>query len=285
MTRKRAVLWGIGGVVLFQAGFWSWVCHEQDWRRAAAEATAAAPPAADARTAQTPLAHSAPVTATPPFAPAYTVVEDKLMGFNRGPRFCARITVPPGLAREALKANIEHALLAVYAAHAKPGALPSAVCVFVFKPTDDLLGAHTAGKGDYAPGGKWPDADAGVPLERWQTTVELSDEYFVPAKPLRFAPGEHVVLGAVAPSGTPLPNGTVNIMAAYPDREPVLAIVQNGTEADVLEGRSYHVSPSMTVDYYRVQVVVHGEHVEGWVPDSRCHWIRGAREATPRRRD
>jgi hypothetical protein len=69
-------------------------------------------------------------------------------------------------------------------------------------------------------------------------------------------------------------DGKVNVLAGYPDREPVAASVPNGTVAVVVEGRTSTVNETKSLAYYRVRLKAKGEQVEGWVPEGVCQPIR-----------
>lgn len=292
MKITPAVRNGIIAFVAVDLGIFAWLATQPDFLAqvsGGAEHTATSPAAASpaAPTApKTPTAPAAPDAAKPsavrastaqlPPAP-YTIVEDKAVGPSNGPRYCARITVPGDLSREVLTATVEHALRATYEGHAKGADKPAAVCVFSFRADDDLQGAFTAAKGDYAPGGRWEDADAAVPLASWRTVVTLSEEYFAPAPAaMRFGTSTKVSLAALGADKKPLPDGKVNVLAGYPDREPVAASVPTGTVAEVVEGRTYFVSKTMSFAFYRVRLKVKGELVEGWVPERACQQLRPA---------
>lgn len=225
------------------------------------------PAAAPAQSASD--ASPGPVAATP-FVPVYTTVRDSLVGDHRGPRYCARITLAAGLDRATVTANLEHALVATHARHKAAGETPSAVCVLAYRPSDDLEGAYTVGKGDYAPSGRWEDADASVPIERWRTSLQVSDEYFRQAGSPRIPVGATVTLTKKNLDKTPMPHGAVTLKAEFPDRPPAVATLPNGTKAQVLERRTYVVSDSMAFGYYRVRANRDGAAVEGWVPEAVC---------------
>lgn len=92
------------------------------------------------------------------------------------PRVSVRVSVPSGLSREELDANVRHALLVTY-----DGARPKfgAVDVLAFRG-EKVDGFFTAAKGTFAPGGDWGSADPGAPLDRWRTVIEFQESYFAP---------------------------------------------------------------------------------------------------------
>lgn len=284
-----AVRNGIIAFVLADLGVFAWLATQTDFlaqvsggaeptatspATASPEATGApkAPTAAEANDPAKPSTDRASPAQQPP-AP-YMIAEDKAVGPSNGARYCARITVPGDLTREVLAATIEHALRATYEGHAKGADKPAAVCVFAYKAGDDLQGAFTVAKGDFAPNGKWEDADAAVPIAGWRAVVTVRDEYFAPAPAMRFGTSTKVSLVALGVDNKPLAEGKVNVLAGYPDREPVAASVPNGTAAEVVEGRTYLVSKEMSFAFYRVRLKVKGEIVEGWVPERACQPLR-----------
>ena len=240
----------------------------------AAKASVTAPARSESANAPDPSAPP-PVAAVPSFTPVYVLVKDEAFRAGITPRFCARITLPTGLARDVLGANIEHALRIEYAQHARDK--PGAVCISAYKAGDDTTGIFTAGKGDYAPNGEWADADATVPVEKWRTNVKLADEYFATPNALKFAPGTKVKLVAKPPYGTKkaAPGAKVQVMAGFPDSEPVAGEFPSGTEATVVEGRAFFITADAQRTYYHVVVGYQG----GWVAEQAMTWLGPARTA------
>ena len=205
---------------------------------------------------------TAPAAAAPAFTPVYTFVQDEAVPAGATPRFCARITVPTGLARDVLSENVAHALRTEYSQHA--AAKPGAVCIAAYKAGDDTSGTYSAAKGDYAPEGDWTRADASVPVERWRVAIRQADEYDAVPNTLKFAPGAKVKLVPKPPFGKP--GGTVRVMAGFPDVPPVVGEVSSGTEATIVEGRVFFVTATFQVPYYHVLMGYQG----GWVPEAVC---------------
>jgi len=203
------------------------------------------------------------------FVPSYRVAEDERCGFNRGPRYCLRITVPDGLNRPALAANLQHALRDAYARHDREGNTPAAVRVGAYRPDSNLQDFYNAGTANFAPGGVWTDANAAVPVEDWRVCdLDLPESYFAPrsvADPL-IPNGARVKLIAHGLYGGKAdPGELVEIVAAFAQRDPVIADVPSGTAATVLEGRTSPNNVAKPLNFYRVSLRVKGRQVEGWV--------------------
>jgi hypothetical protein len=47
------------------------------------------------------------------------------------------------------------------------------VMAFAYFDRAEAGGAYTAGRGVYAPNGRWEDADVGIPASTWLTSIEL----------------------------------------------------------------------------------------------------------------
>lgn len=90
-------------------------------------------------------------------------------------RVQVRITVPPGLSREELAANVCVAASRTYRA-AGPGGL-GAVAVLAYA-SEKVDGMYTAANGEFAPEGKWAKADPKVPLSKWSLSIEYAESYF-----------------------------------------------------------------------------------------------------------
>lgn len=108
------------------------------------------------------------------FAPKYTIVRTERFDFAGTPRLSMRVTVPRGLPRAELEANMRHALLRAYeSGPVRLGAV--SVLAYSSEKTDGVFDAASA---NFAPGGKWSAASTDVPLSSWQAQVTFADSYF-----------------------------------------------------------------------------------------------------------
>ncbi len=114
------------------------------------------------------------------FEPRYTWVaggeRDVSHGLAR--RFVARITVPVGLDRAQLAANVRHALRALDQKHHA-----DVSAVEVYQDGDDTNGGYTVGEGTWAPNGEWGKAERGTSRSRFLVKLELKAGYFQPPAP------------------------------------------------------------------------------------------------------
>jgi hypothetical protein len=109
------------------------------------------------------------------FVPSYQVVEDKDASIGQIKRREVRITLPRGLTRQALKANIEHAARSAFQQQGS-----GAILVFAYTDGTDTRSAFTAGRCEYAPYGDWSRAGEDVASDEYRATTELVNSYFKP---------------------------------------------------------------------------------------------------------
>ncbi|QSQ25272.1 hypothetical protein JY651_10230 [Pyxidicoccus parkwayensis] len=110
----------------------------------------------------------------PDFTPRYAVATTERFDVGGVPRLSMKVTVPRGLTREDLEANVRHALLRAYeSGPVKFGAV--SVLAYASAKTNSV---YDAAKGDFAPGGKWSASSTTVPLSEWKAQVDFSDLYF-----------------------------------------------------------------------------------------------------------
>lgn len=182
------------------------------------------------------------------FVPAYRVAEKEDLSFAGGKRIQWRITLPPGLAKEQVEANLRHATLIAWTQER-----PRAVSIAAYKDGDDIHGAFTAGKVTFAPFGKWNRATEEVSLARYDGEVEVSPTYLNPAS--TFAVGATVRLGK---------DTLFTTSPTKWSKEYRLPSPPAGTEATVLEVRRYPTGDMESVSY-RMRLSLGGKEQEGWV--------------------
>jgi hypothetical protein len=164
-------------------------------------------------------------------------------------RLSRRIVVPVGRSREELGATLERAARDL-AAQTKA----DAVMVFAYRPQDDVSKQFSAGRGVYAPNGRWEDAASSAPK---RASVELNELYFAaPSK--RFSIGDSVSLKAT--------NGSVALSREYGSwtAEDTIARFPSGTEAAIVESRSEPIGGQEFIRY-RVRITKKGREITGWV--------------------
>ena len=175
------------------------------------------------------------------------------------PRLTVRASVPRGLPRDELRANVCHALVTSLAS---AGVALGAVDVLAYS-TEDVDGAFSAAKGTYAPEGDWAKADADIPQHQWQMTFEFASGYFE-AKAPALAVGAAVVLareggGTVAVSKDPK-NST---------DEFIIARVPSKTRARVMDAKEFPLADGKTIVRYDIETV--GAKQRGWVWAADVH--------------
>lgn len=108
----------------------------------------------------------------PGFKPAYTIVKRESVDSPTAHRRKVQIVLPGGLTRATLEANLRHAARSEYdKTHA------GAIAVFGYRKGTDRKWGFTAGKCEFAPGGKWERAADNVPVNEYKAVVELAPEY------------------------------------------------------------------------------------------------------------
>jgi hypothetical protein len=108
------------------------------------------------------------------FRPAYTVVEEQDISLGDVRRWRVRCTVPPGLSKNDLTKNLEHAAWRAYEAH------PGAVLVLAYLVGTDTKVSFTAGRCEVAPNGNWMEATAKASPNDYRAVTELNAFYFRP---------------------------------------------------------------------------------------------------------
>jgi hypothetical protein len=117
----------------------------------------------------------------------YHVVELKPFDVGDLTRTRARITVPAGLTRSDLNANIRHAIKAIY--DRRP---VDALALFVYQEGANVYGSDTVAKALFVPEGDWMRAAHGTPLGRFRVNIEAEDAYLkaTPAPAVPHAGGQ-----------------------------------------------------------------------------------------------
>lgn len=174
------------------------------------------------------------------------------------PRLDVRVSVPRGLPKADLEANLRHALLTAYekaTKGAKLGALT--VGAYASEKTD---GPYSAGQATFAPGGQWKNADREAPLSSWAVTIELAAGYFE-EKPTTPKIGASVVI-ADENSDTVTVSNKVD---RWQD-EDVVARVPSGTKAKLLSSKEFPMVGGTSM--VRDEVEIARTHKRGWVNGS-----------------
>jgi hypothetical protein len=164
-------------------------------------------------------------------------------------RVSAKIVIPEGLDRKEVIATLERA-----AREVSDKTNADAAIVFAYRPGDPTDGMFTVGTSVYAPGGKWESATSN---ESKTITTKLGELYFSPKKQLP-ANSEIVTLK----------NANSDYVAVSNEFESwndgnIIARVNNGTKADILEIRKYSVGGQELVRF-RVRIQSNTP-TEGWV--------------------
>ncbi|WP_342374595.1 hypothetical protein NVS55_24980 [Myxococcus stipitatus] len=162
------------------------------------------------------------------FMPKYTVASTERFDFTGTPRLSMRVTVPSGLSRMELEANLRHALLRAY----ESGPVQyGAVSVLAYSSTK-TDGAFDAASADFAPGGKWSEASKDVPLSKWRVHFTFADSYFQERKPLSVGTRAILVLSMPGVAKTVALSSKANrwldedILARLSPSTPVLIVDQ-----------------------------------------------------------
>jgi len=109
----------------------------------------------------------------PNIVPQYKLVKrDSDSNYANVVRKGIRITIPKGLDRKTVKANLEHAAWTVH-----KESKPDAVMVFAYHPGDDINSSYSVGRCVLAPNGKWEDAGSDGSMK---TTVDLIGSFEKP---------------------------------------------------------------------------------------------------------
>lgn len=175
--------------------------------------------------AKTPQIQSAQSSspAIPAFTPVYKVLSYKDLDYVNVKRKQVRISVPLGLTRDKLKANLEHAAIETqkkFDSHA--------VSVFAHREDDKQISSYSAGAADYAPDGDWSKASADAPLSSYKVSVKFNESYFNPVKVLE--KGSKVVLKNKSGDIVYISSQAKNWGDKY-----IIAKVPSGTTATVLD--------------------------------------------------
>ncbi len=107
------------------------------------------------------------------FSPSYSVKLEDNSNYANVVRKVVKIVVPTGLSKKDVELNLKHAAGAIYKKYK-----PNAVSVFAYCEGDDIADAYTVGMCDFAPDGKWENADKQVPVSQFEYSIETNDDYF-----------------------------------------------------------------------------------------------------------
>ena len=108
------------------------------------------------------------------FKPQYTLSEIEDLSYAGVKRKSLRIKVPLGLSKAEVKQNIQAAIDDYLSDKSRI----NAVSVFVYKNTDKELGLYTVASADFAPNGKWADADQFVSYDKNKLVIDYRENYF-----------------------------------------------------------------------------------------------------------
>ena len=109
----------------------------------------------------------------PAFKPDYTVVETKRQDYAGKPRVSSTITLPKGLDKARLEANVRHA---IYTAHKGSVVTPGGIRVGAYQEQVEER-PYTAALGVFSPDGKWTTADPTASPATWQLSLAVRDWY------------------------------------------------------------------------------------------------------------
>lgn len=179
--------------------------------------------------------------------PRYTVRSKQQLDIAQAHRLKVLVTVPRGLSREELDAQVRHAALTAYEARETPlGALT--VSAWAGDSTD---GPFSAAMATFAPHGAWKDASESVPVDEWAVTTEFADGYFA-VKSATLVPGATVVLGN---DDDGPPTVLVSKSPTSWTEEDAVVRVPRGTKARVLSVRELNSGAGRTTLRYEVELI------------------------------
>lgn len=164
-------------------------------------------------------------------------------------RISARIIITEGRTRQEVVATLEKAARELFD---KTDA--NAVMVFAYRPGDLTDGGFTVGRAVFAPEGKWESAASN---EKIAITTDLSDLYFS-AKKQQPTIDKVITLKSTYSSYVAVSNE----QGSWNDGN-IIARVDNGTKANLLEIRKYHTDNYELVRF-RVRIKS-SPPTEGWV--------------------
>jgi TonB family protein len=109
----------------------------------------------------------------PDFKPDYTVVETKRQDYAGKPRVTSTVTLPKGLDKTRLEANVRHAILT---AHQGALVTPGAIRVRAYQDKVEER-PYTAALGIFSPDGKWTTANPALDPAKWHLSLAVRDWY------------------------------------------------------------------------------------------------------------
>ena len=115
------------------------------------------------------------------FSPVYKIQQTEDLSRWNVKRLRAKITVPTGLTKEQLTANIKHAIISLYKKHS-----PKAISVLVYKHGDSLDYGFTVAMSEFAPYGEWGRAKENLPIEKYECKINFYEGYFIPVVEIKF---------------------------------------------------------------------------------------------------
>jgi hypothetical protein len=192
--------------------------------------------------------------------PKYVVHETQDTSYPGVPRVKLVVTVPLGLTREELDANMRHACLIAYEKNGDSSLGAVTVNAWAGESTE---GAYSAAMATFAPDGDLKKADPGAMLEHWAVKVDFATGYF-DAKPAVIGIGTAVTL-----TDENAPTVSVSRSASSWGDADIITRVPRGTKARVLAMKSFNGGAGTPMVRYDVELS--GGKQRGWVMGSYVH--------------